>query len=1454
MSDPLSIAGSLAGLAQLTTSTFIAVFQYAKDVKNAKYNVAELAKEIRNLHGIIQNLYLLSTSLEQTNSPRPILQGSEIMLCTATLTRIEKKLDDASSAINAGGFRGGMQSLKWPFSKNETEDLFGELERHKSSVNTALAADTVDLLMKSLGLQKQLRAEVSSIQNGIEKLEKAQAQFVLDERRATVDEFFLRVNPMHALQTNIRLKQQDTGRWFHQSYELLNWITRPNSKLWLSGIPGSGKSVMCASLIERVTRDCSNPDLSGSAVCFFFCDYKIPESQGLVNILQVLALQLARQHPDAFDKLEEYMKKLQHGTFLPKEPESPALLELIPLMCEPFSRAFVIVDALDECGRHCADVVRGLKQLATNTSNMSIAVFSRNELMIRQELSESYTHMEIAAHTEDLELFVGAEMLRRLALARLAPTESKEIRNALVSKAQGMFHWVVCQLDYLQELGAVARKRALDELPPTLNETYDRILLGQITGTKNSFQRDLARKTLRCICSTGNKMTISELCIAVSIDPSKDFIEQSDIVDELEVLSACSSLIRKNSIRDCLELAHFSVKEYLQDVDPNGPLGEFNQSKETSSVWLASICVRYLTFKAFNRCTRNFPNGLLAVKQRREQYPFYVFAAGTWPTLHRPSGSTLPQASECLRLLFDPRRKAYLQNWFVEYLTNQKRFGGEHSNLQAAVAYVVRQDVTPLHVAASLGLHSVCSWLLGAGISVQARSQVGTALDCALSGPQAFLLDPAQAAEFWNDIASPEDVQLTVELLMKNEAHLAVASTDASFSLRALKLCLGSRSHLPIIPFIRTRRALCEDVIPLLRNERTCNGKNALLHDIFQEVLDVDAEAHEDDPQLSIVVSYVRTTIISMGDWDNYGHIGGSFTSLLIEDADFERYVGVAAAQNRADEMVNLIADARFPTLGVRANPLHVAARFGNPDIIRVLLSSGIDFISDIQGNRLTSPLLECTADKHLPALRLLLGAGFDHLELTSKDWPNVGYTFWHLAAADNAVNVLRTLFEAGDQQLEALRALTPDGRTPLAEAVEKENLEAALLILNECPSGARAYYESNQPLLQLAARLGSDVLYQGLLEKGVTAGIEPLDGSTPLHHISWRVELNLLRRLLSMHEDSKRAGGQKVAELFLLHLKSKFTTSYRHQICTVEQQVFNTLFEGTLGQVEADENNAPIWEFFCRSIIDTPYPKALKGQGVDAIFLGKSVILPAIRAMTAGTSNVLSDYVAYRHQPAAIPVFQALVKLHAYDFRETWVYEVVKIILEVSGDPTCYRDSPSAITLLKTAAKHSHMRIIHILIEKGWDVLQREGLLCALEVACHFSRPEVFEAILNSTNHHRLTETAAILDLDLVESSMAGIASDIIPKTKHLLIKGLDPVNTTTRGNKYPWIVAAADENHFDVVTVLQEYGADLLAQGPDGMDVAKAAAFHGNMDMLWKVYMAAANHPEKYDWNSRK
>lgn len=133
------------------------------------------------------------------------------------------------------------------------------------------------------------------------------------------------------------------------------------------------------------------------------------------------------------------------------------------------------------------------------------------------------------------------------------------------------------------------------------------------------------------------------------------------------------------------------------------------------------------------------------------------------------------------------------------------------------------------------------------------------------------------------------------------------------------------------------------------------------------------------------------------------------------------------------------------------------------------------------------------------------------------------------------------------------------------------------------------------------------------------------------------------------------------MAELFLLHSRSDITSNPLGYESPGEQQVFNTLLQETPAQSKTDDNNTPILEFCWRSIIEPP---DLETQGEKGVGLGELVILPAIKAMTAATSNALSDYVAYKHQSAAIPVFEALVKLHAIDFRPKWVHEAVEIII----------------------------------------------------------------------------------------------------------------------------------------------------------------------------------------------
>lgn len=120
------------------------------------------------------------------------------------------------------------------------------------------------------------------------------------------------------------------------------------------------------------------------------------------------------------------------------------------------------------------------------------------------------------------------------------------------------FRWVACQLDYLCDLPTdAAKRRALESLPPTLHETYERILDNiTLSGIEN---QEIVCSLLRWLIYAKEKLTTPALRHAVSLKEGDVSVDPEAIVDEDTLLWRCSSLARKNPSTGLLELAHFTV-------------------------------------------------------------------------------------------------------------------------------------------------------------------------------------------------------------------------------------------------------------------------------------------------------------------------------------------------------------------------------------------------------------------------------------------------------------------------------------------------------------------------------------------------------------------------------------------------------------------------------------------------------------------------------------------------------------------------------------------------------------------------------------------------------------------------------------------------------------------------------------------------------------------------------
>ena len=145
-------------------------------------------------------------------------------------------------------------------------------------------------------------------------------------------------------------------------------------------------------------------------------------------------------------------------------------------------------------------------------------------------------------------------------------------------------------------------RRFLNELPETLDETYERILRGI-----NKAQKDDARRLLQCLTVAVRPLRVEELAELLAFDfqassegriPKLKEDWRWDNEEEA-VLSTCSSLIAiiPNGDSRVVQFSHFSVKEYLTSARlarSHGGISQFHIDLDAAHTILVQACLGIL--------------------------------------------------------------------------------------------------------------------------------------------------------------------------------------------------------------------------------------------------------------------------------------------------------------------------------------------------------------------------------------------------------------------------------------------------------------------------------------------------------------------------------------------------------------------------------------------------------------------------------------------------------------------------------------------------------------------------------------------------------------------------------------------------------------------------------------------------------------------------------------------
>ncbi|EXF79023.1 hypothetical protein CFIO01_05783 [Colletotrichum fioriniae PJ7] len=255
----------------------------------------------------------------------------------------------------------------------------------------------------------------------------------------------------------------------------------------------------------------------------------------------------------------------------------------------------------------------------------------RDEVDIREGI-EAVEHTTILMKhqgiDDDIASYVSQHLQRRL---KRWHDHHSLIKKVLTEKAHGVFRWVECQFKALETCpkSKQALDRRLQSLPPTLDETYKRML-------ENVPDKDYAKQMLTILCCASRPLTVPELINALAIEiGATSFLNPDRQLPDADALQEiCPGFtevtMEPHSEVAIIRIAHFSVQEYLESSRILLPEGYacFSVHRSCGDLLLASMCLTLLLESDLQMFGR---------KRAVEKYPFAEYAAQEWVNHWRKS-------------------------------------------------------------------------------------------------------------------------------------------------------------------------------------------------------------------------------------------------------------------------------------------------------------------------------------------------------------------------------------------------------------------------------------------------------------------------------------------------------------------------------------------------------------------------------------------------------------------------------------------------------------------------------------------------------------------------------------------------------------------------------------------------------------------------------------------------
>ncbi|KAJ5654805.1 hypothetical protein N7490_001808 [Penicillium lividum] len=1236
-----------------------------------------------------------------------------------------------------------------------------------------------------------------------------------------------------------------TCEWLLKSPEYLRWIDE-RGLLLIRGKPGCGKStLMKFSLGQQM--EAADPS-EFIVLSFFFFANGTELQSSMLGFLRSLLLQLLEKDEhsrSAFMNVYRRHCKLvgrEKPQFKWHQAELEDHFQKFVADCSARRKILIFVDAVDECRdseRHrligfCHNICGRIRE-RPNRPGVFVTCRPYPDSQIKADFQirlEEQNHNDISNFVE-----------QSLRLPDETPTDADELKRMLLSKAEGLFLWLVLIIPQIHDMsgkGSSLRKIQSEilECPQELDGLYEGLLRKV---EENELLEAIA--LFQWICFAARPLSLEELRIAMTVHLSgpKGSLREYEDGDNPRLISN-ESKMRKRMIhlsRGLVDTAsaqssegkavvgfhHDTIRDFMLRKGLNylnGRLHDHRSLAKDASVQLANTCLRYLSTDEIRvACLEK------AMRSKRK-FGFLVYTAIYWlshaVTAERENlGEEIAWPTE-----------AVLRLWV-----------NACEDLEDSLTQNATRGTSLMHIAAEHGLHGLAKRILCANEEKASTLQNGRQArpngnsravmkapsrkmerksgphkEIPVRSPQ-IRPKPTQETRAWRKpekaLREPKERTRSTYGMDKSKkgAHSAVEDgSEAEREKRKVRVVnmQNERGDSPL--HLAAENGFLDMIVILYQwggkiTQTNCDGYTPLYRGSQNGHLEVVKflYGHGADANIHTATDHGWTPFSAASD---SGHL--EVVKFLYEhgaDADIhiatnDGWTPLSAASDSGHlEVVKFLyehgADADIHTAtNDGQTPIFVACRSGHLEAVKFLYERGADTDIHTVTNNGWTPFSAASDSGHLEVVKFLYehGADADIHTVTNKGW-----TPFSAASDSGHLEIVKFLYEHGADA--DIHTATNDGQTPIFVACRSGHLEA-VKFLYERGADADIHTATNDGWNPFCAacRSGHLEVVEFLYERGADADIHTAtnNGWTPIHVACHNGHLEVVKFLYEHGADAD------------IHTATNDGQTPIFVACrSGHLEAVKFLYErGADADIHTATNDG--WNPFCAACRSghLEVVEFLYGHGADADI------------HTATNNGWTPIHVACHN--GHLEVVKFLYK-HGLDAN-------IRTATNDGWNPFCAACRSGHLEVVEFLYEHGADADIHTATNNGWT---------PIHVACHNGHLEVVKFLYK----HGADANIHIATNNGWTPFSAASDSGHLEVVKSLYEHGADADIHIATNDGWTPLSAASDSGHLEIVKFLYEHGADIDVHTAtkDGQTPIYAACRNGHLEVVKFLYEHGAD-----------